>query len=62
MGPESERMSVVDHELMIHGINGIRIMDASAMPSIVSGNTHATVVMMAERGVEFIRKKWEKLH
>lgn len=58
MGPKSDRMSVVDNQLMIHGIDGIRVMDASAMPIIVSGNTHATIVMMAERGVEFIKKRW----
>lgn len=58
MGPKSDHMAVVDNQLMIHGIDGIRIMDASAMPIIVSGNTHATIVMMAERGVEFIKKRW----
>lgn len=58
MGPEGDPNSVVDNQLMIHGIDGIRVMDASAMPSIVSGNTHATIVMMAERGVNFIKKRW----
>lgn len=58
MGPNSDPMSVVDDQLMIHGIDGIRVMDASAMPIIVSGNTHATIVMMAERGVDFIKKRW----
>lgn len=58
MGPKSDKMSVVDNQLMVHGIDGIRITDASAMPIIVSGNTHATIVMMAERGVDFIKKRW----
>lgn len=58
MGPKSDPMAVVDNQLMVHDIDGIRVMDASAMPIIVSGNTHATIVMMAERGVEFIKKRW----
>ncbi|VEN52741.1 unnamed protein product [Callosobruchus maculatus] len=58
MGPSSDPMAVVDNKLALHGIDGIRIMDASAMPALVSGNTHATIVMMAERGVDFIKEKW----
>lgn len=58
MGPVTDPMAVVDTQLSVHGIDGIRIMDASAMPMIVSGNTHATIVMMAERGVQLIKQRW----
>ncbi|XP_074042098.1 glucose dehydrogenase [FAD, quinone] [Leptinotarsa decemlineata] len=58
MGPSSDPMAVVDNKLRVHGIEGLRITDASAMPILVSGNTHATIVMMAERGVDFIKEKW----
>ncbi|KAK5648469.1 hypothetical protein RI129_003361 [Pyrocoelia pectoralis] len=58
MGPSADRNSVVDHKLQVHGITGLRVMDASIMPSVVSGNTDATCVMIAERGVSFIKEKW----
>ncbi|XP_056648601.1 glucose dehydrogenase [FAD, quinone]-like [Diorhabda sublineata] len=58
MGPSTDPMAVIDSKLMVHGIDGIRVMDASAMPILVSGNTHATIVMMAERGVDFIKERW----
>jgi len=58
MGPRSDPLAVVDSKLKVHGLSNVRIMDASAMPVLVSGNTHATIVMMAERGVDFIKEKW----
>lgn len=48
MGKENDPMSVVSKELAVHGINGLYIADASIMPQITSGNTHAPVVMIAE--------------
>jgi choline dehydrogenase len=47
-------MSVVDIELRVHGINGLRVADASVMPSIPSNNTNATVYAIAERAAELI--------
>jgi choline dehydrogenase len=47
---------VVDDELRVHGIKGLRVIDASIMPTITSGNTNAPTVMIAERGAEFIRR------
>jgi choline dehydrogenase len=47
-------MSVVDSELRVHGITGLRIADASIMPSIPSANTAATVYAIAERAAELI--------
>jgi choline dehydrogenase len=47
--------SVVDSELRVHGISGLRVVDASVMPSLPSNNTLATVYAIAERGAELIR-------
>lgn len=58
MGPTSDRMAVVNPKLQLHGISTIRVADASIMPSVVSGNTHATVVMIAEKVVNFIKETW----
>jgi len=53
MGNEPEK-SVVDHRLRVHGIKGLRIVDASIFPNITSGNINAPVMMVAEKGAEMI--------
>jgi choline dehydrogenase len=52
MGPDP--LAVVDHRLRVHGVDGLRVVDASVMPRITSGNTNAPTVMIAEKGAELI--------
>ena len=58
MGPAHDDAAVVDDQLRVHGIQGLRVIDASIMPTITSGNTNAPTVMIAERGADFIKKDY----
>lgn len=60
MGPASDPMAVVDMELKVHGINGLRVIDASIMPTVPSGNTAAPTIMIAERGAEFVTSRYQR--
>jgi choline dehydrogenase len=55
MGPESDPTAVVDAECRVYGVKGLRVVDASIMPSIVSGNLNAPVIMLAEKASDMIR-------
>jgi choline dehydrogenase len=50
----SDPMAVTDARLRVHGIDGLRVVDCSIMPTLVSGNTHAPVVMIAEKASDMI--------
>jgi choline dehydrogenase len=54
MGPAADPQAVVDARLRVHGVAGLRVVDASVMPTITSGNTNAPTLMIAERGAEWV--------
>jgi choline dehydrogenase len=55
MGIDSDPMAVVDDQLRVRGIGGLRVIDASIMPTVISGNTNAAVIMIAEKGADMIK-------
>jgi choline dehydrogenase-like flavoprotein len=54
MGTASDPMAVVDERLRFYGIAGLRVADASVMPTITSGNTNSPVIMIAEKAADMI--------
>jgi len=54
MGPAADTMAVVGEDLKVHGVDGLRVADASVMPTLTSGNTNAPCIMIGERASRFI--------
>ncbi|XP_055316805.1 glucose dehydrogenase [FAD, quinone]-like [Sitodiplosis mosellana] len=57
---DTDEDAVVDSELRVKGIKGLRVIDASVMPKIVSANTNAATIMIGEKGSDFIKSTWQK--
>ena len=55
MGPVTDKTSVVDDQLRVHGLQGIRVVDASVMPNMPSANTYSSTMMIAEKASDMIR-------
>lgn len=58
MGPPGDAGAVVDPQLRVHGIGRLRVIDASVMPKVTSGNTNAPTIMIAEKGADMIKSRW----
>jgi choline dehydrogenase len=50
----SDPLAVVDERLRVHGVEGLRVIDASVMPTITSGNTNTPTIMIAAKGSEMV--------
>jgi choline dehydrogenase len=57
MGVAGDAMAVVDGDLRVQGIEGLRVVDASVMPTLIGGNTNAPTIMIAEKISDLLRGK-----
>ena len=56
---KKNKMAVVDNELKVHGLKGLRVIDGSVMPEICNANTNAPIIMIAEKGADMILKEYK---
>ncbi len=61
MGPATDASAVVDPALRVYGVQSLRVIDASIMPMITSGNINAPVIMIAEKGADMIKSYWKDI-
>lgn len=57
MGPDPAGGAVVDHALRVHGVPGLRVVDASVMPAIPASNTNAAAIVIGEKAAELLRNE-----
>ena len=54
MGPDNNKLAVLDEKLRVRGIKNLRVVDASSFPDMISGNINASVIMLAEKAADMI--------
>lgn len=62
MGPDWDRNAVVDPQLKVYGVNGLRVIDCSVMPTITGGHTVAPAYMIGEKGADLVKSSWSTLN